>query len=233
MAERRYTEDEMADIFRRAADPQAADRRLPGAGEGMTLAELQDIGRQVGIAPDAVARAAFTLDPSGPAPVRRILGFPIGVSRTVELNRELDDAAWERLVVDLRRTFDAKGVVSRDGTLRQWTNGNLHVYLEPGEHGQRLRMRTYNASARMVMFVGLVYTGFGAIASAAVLARHGVDLGRLLPAGIFGLAGVAIAGFAAFRLPGWARRRLEQMRGVAERLLSAGAPPPPPPPPAA
>jgi DNA-3-methyladenine glycosylase II len=37
----------------------------------------------------------------------------------------LSDDQWDRLVVDLRETFNAAGIVGREGSLRQWRNGNL------------------------------------------------------------------------------------------------------------
>lgn len=174
--------------------------QLPSS-EGMTLAQLQEIGREVGVAPDLVARAAMNVDRPAPVMERRMLGFPIGVGRTVELGRRLSDDEWERLVVDLRETFDAKGKVSHDGTLRQWTNGTLQAYIEPGTVGQRLRMRTYNAAAQGIMLAGGVYAGFGVFATLVVLAKHGIDPGRLAGAGILTAAGVAIAAFGALGCP--------------------------------
>src|SRR4029078_13202650 len=102
MSERRYDDDEVAAIFRAAAE----DRRLPAGSssgdDGLTLAELQAIGREVGISADDVASAAIALDVKGAATQRTVLGFPIGVARTVELNRRLSDEEWELLVVRLR-----------------------------------------------------------------------------------------------------------------------------------
>jgi hypothetical protein len=222
MAERRYSEQEVAEIFQRATEAQVPGRpRLPSS-DGMTLAELQEIGSEVGVAPELVAQAARALERAAPPTERRFLGLPIGVGRTVELGRELSDQEWERLVVDLRETFDAKGRVSRDGTLRQWTNGNLHAYIEPGAIGHRLRMRTYNATARMLALIGTVYAGLGGFMTLAILAKHGIDPSRLAIGGIFTAAGIGIAALGALRLPRWARRRLTQMQEVADRLLAAG-----------
>ena len=62
MSERRYNDEEVAAIFLRAAEePQAAPVRVPRE-EGLTLRELQEIGREVGIPPDAVAQAAQTVE---------------------------------------------------------------------------------------------------------------------------------------------------------------------------
>jgi hypothetical protein len=51
---------------------------------------------------------------------RTILGLPIGVARTVNLNRRLTDQEWEHLVVQLREVFNAAGITRSDGSFRQW-----------------------------------------------------------------------------------------------------------------
>jgi hypothetical protein len=44
MTDRRYSEEEVATIFERAAEAQQSARRHLAAGEGMTLADLEDGG---------------------------------------------------------------------------------------------------------------------------------------------------------------------------------------------
>jgi hypothetical protein len=62
MSDRRYDDEETAAIFLTAAEnPQAAPLHLP-SNEGLTLADLQEIGREVGISPEAVAQAAQALE---------------------------------------------------------------------------------------------------------------------------------------------------------------------------
>src|SRR5205814_7625184 len=139
MADRRYSEDEVSVIFERAAEAQQAVRRSLPPGEGMTLADLQAIGREVGIPAELVDQAARSLEGQGRDATRLFLGLPLGVGRTVDLGRRLTDDEWERLVVDLRETFDARGSIRTDGTLKQWTNGNLQALLEPTAGGHRLR----------------------------------------------------------------------------------------------
>ncbi|MEO8480091.1 MAG: hypothetical protein ABI542_10720, partial [Gemmatimonadota bacterium] len=78
MTNRRYTDDEMTEIFRRAteATPQSVP---PSAGAtGMSLAELQEIGVEAGIPADQIALAAQSLDqPVALGPVtQRMLGLP-------------------------------------------------------------------------------------------------------------------------------------------------------------
>lgn len=230
MTERRYSDSEIAAIFRAAADgPQLPEREVPRE-EGLTLTELQAIGREVGIAPEAVAQAAYGLDVRRGGASRTFLGLPIGVARTVNLNRRLSDEEWERLVVQLREVFNARGVTRSDGTLRQWTNGNLQVLLEPTESGHRLRFGTLHGGASAMIGAGLVALGVaGFVAIITAFGGHLGDAG----AGIafLSLAGLGMIASGALRLPGWAKLRGRQMEAIATKVaLPPGSAPPQPPP---
>jgi hypothetical protein len=220
MDERRYSEDEVAAIFASATDVPEPGRRPLETSAGMTLQELQEIGREVGIPADAVAAAARALERRGAQPVTRgFLGLPIGVGRTVELGRRMSDEEWERLVVDLRETFDARGHVSAHGSFRQWTNGNLQALLEPSGTGHRLRLQTLKGGARSMIITGLALLGAGAATTILSVLRGSVnDPGSLVAMAVGGL-GLIAAG--TLQVPSWARLRARQMEGVIERLLQA------------
>src|SRR5687768_15855276 len=166
MAERRYTEEEVAEIFRAAADTQVT-RRNVDASAGMTLAELQDIGREAGLDPDAVAHAARMRDQPAVVKSSRFLGLKIGVGKTVQLARPMTDMEWDRLVVLLRETFEATGQVTGHGSLREWRNGNLRVALEPTATGQQLRMKTVKGNVRPRIVLGIVIAAIGIIRGVA------------------------------------------------------------------
>src|SRR6266699_2533102 len=159
MAERRYNDKEIAAIFRAAAEegPQTPQREV-ARDEGLTLSELQEVG----ISSDAVAQAARAVDVRLGGASRTFLGLRIGVARTVNLNRRLSDEEWERLVVQLREVFNARGRTRSEGSLRQWTNGNLQVLLEPTETGHRLRFGTVHGGARASIGGGIAVLGIAA-----------------------------------------------------------------------
>src|SRR5437867_4957219 len=159
MPERRFNEAEVAAILERASRAEPGSEHQRPAGEGMTLAEIEDIGREVGITPEVIREAASVVGRGGVATARHFLGLPLGVGRTIELDRTLTDDEWERLVVDLRETFDARGTVRRDGSLRQWTNGNLQALVEPTATGHRVRLRTVKGDARTLLMAGLGVVG--------------------------------------------------------------------------
>src|SRR5467141_1075410 len=207
MAERRYNDKEIAAIFRAAAEegPQSPQREV-ARDEGLTLAELQAIGGAVGISSDAVAQAAQAVDVRLGAASRTFLGLRIGVARTVNLHRRLTDEEWERLVVQLREVFNARGRTRSDGSLRQWTNGNLQVLLEPTETGHRLRFGTLHGGARASIATGFAFLGVAAVvaissALGGTLADAMAEITLLLATG----AGMIAVG--ALRLPRWARLR--------------------------
>ena len=219
MTERRYDESEVAAIFERASEAQSRGIAPSTAREGMTLADLQSIGREVGLSPDAIALAAQRLEHGGSRVSRRILGLPLGVEHTVPLGRRLTDEEWEHLVVALRETFDARGQVSAEGSLRQWTNGSLQALLEPTPAGDRLRLRTVKSSAP-----GMLLGGLGMTAVSAVLALFMESQGATSVVGTFltvlptGVAGIGMLLSSALGLPRWARTRRAQMESVAAGL---------------
>jgi hypothetical protein len=227
MSERRYNEDEVAAIFERAAETQQVTRRQAGSRPGMTLSELQEIGREVGIAPEAVASAARSLEVASPAPVRRFLGVPIGVARTVELERRLSEEEWERLVIDLRETLDARGKVTTEGSFRQWTNGNLQALLEPTSTGHRLRLRTFKGSASGLMTSGLAVFGVSLVTWVATALNGGIGGQFWQDIGMLSTIGIGLFGAGALQLPGWARLRRRQMEDIAKRLMHAVSSAPP------
>ena len=218
MSERRYNDQEIAAIFRAAAEGlPVPSPQQPSQEEGLTVADLQAIGNEVGIPPDAVARAALALDVSGRAARQTLFGLPIAVARTVDLKRRLSDEEWERLVVQVREVFNARGSTRSDGSLRQWTNGNLHVLLEPTETGHRLRFGTFHGAARASISAGFMALGMTAVVG-TVSAISG-NIGHATAGMVFmALTGLGMIANGALRLPGWARLRGRQMEALALRV---------------
>ncbi len=218
----------MAAIFRAAAEGPQSPQREVSPEEGLTLADLQAIGREVGISPAAVAQAAQALDIRQAARSRTFFGLPVGVARTVSLNRRLTDQEWEHLVVQLRDVFNARGTTRSDGSLRQWTNGNLQVLLEPTETGHRLRFGTLHGAARAS--IGAGFAALGVTATVVIATAISDHLGDAVPGIAFLLAtGLGMIVSGALRLPRWARLRGRQMDALAARIASPPNAPPLPP----
>jgi hypothetical protein len=216
MPERRYSEDEVSEIFRRATE------QPPHVGtgtDGLTLAELKEIGREVGIPEHTVAAAARSVDAAPQSATQKLLGLPIAVARTVTLDRSVDDAEWDLLVVAARDTFAARGTLRQDGAFRQWTNSNLQMLLEPTADGHRLVFRTLNGHARRMILGGMAVVAVAGVITAAALLSGAPEVAeRLDGMAILGGVGAVMVARGIWGLRRWAARRHEQFVELAQRL---------------
>lgn len=225
MTERRFSDAEVAQIFERATSGHALQGSR--AGEGMTLAELQSIGAEVGIPAEQIARAASSLRAGEAKPTQHFLGMTTGVAHTAHLARKLTDEEWERFIVEVRETFNARGAMSSQGSLKQWSNGNLQVLLEPTDAGHRVRFRTVKGDAPGLLGGGLLM-GVASLAGEVTAALTGVahDLGLVASFGVLGAIGIGMAASSALRLPRWAATRKAQMEELGARASAMALQPP-------
>ena len=219
--ERKYREDEVSEIFELASDEHA---RLPtrAADEGLTLGELQEVGREVGLSPDRIAAAAAAVGTRLPAlPRKQWYGNPVGVSRTVDLPRAATNREWQVILADLRQTFHAHGRVEPHGETHTWRNGNLHASLEPTESGTRLRMSTQKGGSKETAMMGAGVLAVGLvllITSGLDAATFGATFETLIPA-LMAMGGGGILAGNFVRLRNWAARRESQMEAIGSRAL--------------
>lgn len=224
-SERLYNDDEVAAIIEKATRvedrPGSSGGALPGGESGMTLAEIQRIGSEVGISPDVIARSAQSLttgDQGATEVTRRFMGLPLGVGGSATLPRPLTDQEWAQLVVQVREHFNAHGKLDEMGGLRSWRNGNLRVQLEPSPDGQRIRVQTYKDSARQMMMVGAGMLGGSGFL--ALTAYFQVDASALRGAMAFLPIGGGFLGSNLITLRGWAARRRAQMEEVMAQAVA-------------
>lgn len=219
---RTFSEQEARDVFARAARDQQAAQTAVDPSAGLTLDELQEIGRASGLDPAFVAAAARAVAVGVPESRREAwMGIPTGVSHTAFLPEPPSDDLWEPLVGDARRLFDARGRAETMGRLREWRNGNLVVVLEPSGDGSRLHVRTRRADG---VVYALAAATFGVLAlglvAAAMLSGGGLDGGALVAAAIVAALAAALGGNAVAGQRRWSARREAQMAQVAERALA-------------
>ena len=212
MSDRRYSDEDARRILALAAEAEAV---APAeARAGWSLEELQRAGAEAGIAPTAIAAAADALERAAP-PERRYLGLPVAVSRAVSLPRTMTDEDWDRLVAQLRDTFEAEGRVRVSGARREWRVGNLRVTHEPRGNGALLDFRTRKGDARFFLRAGtalLVTSAAGG--AAATMGVQGFD--GISTAVLVGAAGVVTLLVGAARLPVWASARARQFASLAD-----------------
>ena len=207
--DRRYKDDEVAEIFEIAAASDVPKRRADSAA-GFTLNELIAIGTEVGIPPARIAEAAQSLA-RNPEPRRTDFGMVVSAGRVVDLPRALTDREWGLLVGELRATFRARGHEESHGERRQWTNSNLHAYIEPTATGYRLRLGTVKGNALALNRLGAGGVLVGLISFGAVLLAGEPSVESFM----LSAAGASVIAINALRLPRWVREREAQMDYIA------------------
>jgi hypothetical protein len=225
--ERRYQDEEVKEILSLAANRAEVGRPVVSDEGGLTLSELQEVGLEVGMDPGRIAEAAFAVDTRRELlPRRTSFGMPISVGRVIELPRAVTDREWELLVAELRETFGARGQVTSHGGVREWTNGNLHAFLEPTETGHRLRLRTHKGGAIALNRMGVAGLAMGLILLTMFLTTGPspvrLELVMML---LVGMGGGALA-TNIVSLPRWARDREGQMEYLAGRVEALLGEPP-------
>lgn len=218
MSEHRYDDAEIAEILALATRHEGADPvGSPDSGPspaGLTLAELQSIGSEVGIAPDRIREAALALRRKSLVSPAALLGVPRGVERASPLPGPIEDGDWDRLVAELRSTFRAQGKVAVEGSLRSWRNGNLEVHVEPGAEGWRLRMQSFKGDAGVLAGLGFGTVGMGLLVGMTAWVSGG-PVQQFVVAATFVTAGAGLVAWVRARLGSWARERAAQMDRLA------------------
>ena len=226
--EHRYRDEEIAEIFEAAATTHDLGQRSLPPADGLTLTELQAIGREVGLAPERIADAATAVDRRRSAlPRRKDLGMPISVARTVDLPRAPTDREWSLLVGEMRETFNARGKDRSSGGLREWANGNLHASVEPTDDGYRLRLGTTKGDALLLNRMGIAGMVMGLL-MLVIFFLQGRMAEELFVPVFFALVGAATVTSNALRLPRWAQEREQQMEYIAARAQALIRPAPDP-----
>ncbi len=210
---RRYTDKEIAEIFSRATKDLEASRNSMLSGEGLSLEELKEIGRESGI-------PAYAMEEGVEESSEKFMGLKIGTGHTLQLPRRLTEEEWEELVVDLRKTFNARGKISVNGGFRQWTNGNLQFLLEPDGDGSRLVMKTKKGNAQQLLAVGSVYAFLGVFGAIVSYMAGKLDGPLSIIAFLIFLIGLGMFVVPRFSVPRWAAERRNQMQDVGARLLT-------------
>ncbi len=224
--EHRYDDHEVRQILDLAIGQEdAAATSLP-ARDGLTLRDLQEIGREVGLAPNRITEAVAAFEGRGVSlPRTTALGLPTSIGSVVSLPRSPTDLEWERLIAELRTTFGGKGEVSSHGNLREWSSGTLHAFVEPAENGYRLRLVDSRAAA---LGVGFLFGGFLlAFSLLILLVLLGKDNAgsRLFVPLFFALGGSGVIAVSTMTLPGWAREQEKRMEHICRFTVSLLAAP--------
>lgn len=231
----RFDDDDIRRILARAARRQEqAERALPaaetgsatGPEPGLTLAELQDVASEVGIAPTHVQAAARELRMRTGRDVARypFLGIPRETIDQRVVPGTPTEREWERIVEQLRSEFRVPGVTNSFGEVREWwsssvsTVGGVRLRLEPGEDGTEVTLRRSNAHlSQLTHALGWTFGGMAGVVG-TLMAVGSFEPGIIVAPILFG--GFSVASFLFGRIASRqsARRERSRFARVLDRI---------------
>ncbi len=122
--ERRFNDEEVALIIKRAAELQQTEQTEQETGSALSLTEVEQIAREAGIDPLLIRRAALGLDQ--PAQTNRPspwIGAPTRIVFERIVEGEIPVEEFEPLIAEIRRTFGDNGLPSVLGKSLAWSSG--------------------------------------------------------------------------------------------------------------
>lgn len=227
MIERRYDDEEVGLILRRAVEAREKTALVgDDPGKGLTLAELREIGAEAGIDAARIDEAASSLVETGDrgqvagpglsvvAAARSALGMPPTVQMERVVQARLDPKRLPDLLDVIRTEFSRQGIVEEVLGGFEWRAsdelGGRYVSIRPEGDQTRIRVLGNYRNGLMVMAFGV-----GPISAAAVGA-FAVALGAATPF----VVSLALAGGATAALAPW-KRLFGRQRRSFRRVLDA------------
>lgn len=158
MGNRRYTEREMAEIIRKAAEIQSGQAN-PSDSQGISEDEIRHAAMELGIAPGALDAALRGAAESGPQQFNW-WGGPTRYEAERIFDGTISDEAWEDILADLRQTFEENGTVERRGATYEWaaTGGGVDyktITLRPTGDSTRLKATSSFGGSAAVWYAAM------------------------------------------------------------------------------
>jgi len=224
--DRRFTDQEVALVLQRAAEIE--ERRVTVApARGLSLGELREIAREVGLSPDVIDEAVRTMQSGARPRTVSVLGAPLSSKVARGVPGRLSEAAMQGLVRAIEDRVEATGTVTEAlGTVRWTSIGRGHKFdrttqvsiHSKSDETQIQVVQRYPSGLRTVLHAlpGLWGAGIGV----GVAASAG---GISTAVGVGIVAGVAALGVGIGRGI-WsllARRNAAEVERVADALANA------------
>ncbi len=223
--DRRYSREEFALVLRRAAELQNQRGEQPAAGdsiagaEGMSLAEMQAVARDVGIDPARVADAAALLPKAEQDALTRYLGGPFRYSLERSVPGALPPRASGRVLEAIRRAAADQGKTSEVHGALEWRHSDevvkFGVNVTPHDEHTNIQVVLDRGGAGFL--VG--FLTFIPLLLAFVITGASLELG--LAAGLSLFAGLTV--IWQFGARALMRRNSAKWRALAEQVLDASA----------
>ncbi len=226
---RRYSDQEVRELLKRAADLESEGKALPSPSRGPTLEELEEIAAEAGINPLALRQAAQELQGRGRAAVAaqpgtsaRILGGSLSTELEWTVQGEASPETLESLIPFIQGAADLPGQSSLLGRTLSWNSNNpqasrsLTVTVSVGRGSTRISVEERYGNLAGGLFGGIIGGVGGGVGLGVGLPVGLGALGSAFFAAVFPVAAIGGSFLLSRRIFGaFVRKR----RDTLERLL--------------
>lgn len=222
--EHRYSRDEISKILKRAAELEHKDD-IDDDGEGLTVEELQQVSKEVGLHPKYIQRALDELNNPNPSISSNIFGGPFAYHLSNTANGSLSEKEWEEVVSEIRRIHGGIGKTSKLGNTFEWEQrkqevGYIQISLASKKDHTKININAnYNYYASIIyLFTGL----FGFIILKVLSEKIGVSLVNEIVLSALGTLGLLTG--ARFYISNWMKNKRKTYGKLFKRFQEMLAP---------
>jgi len=221
MTERRYSDEEVAEILKLAVESGGA--LVHRGADGLSLAEIQAIAEEVGIDTTRVESAALSLDVAESQRSVPILGTPYAPQYETRVPGTMSEEDFPEVLATIRRVMGRHGIPDERFGGLEWkaqdTMGGRYISLHPKEGEIEIRAYGNFRDGIFTSFLPtMVAVGAMTALAGAALEGLGLSLGGVAVGVPFALASGFLSGLGIWR---WRYKQEDgQLRRVAERLAA-------------
>ena len=219
---KRFSEADAQRIFALAAERQ---HEVGQSETGLSLEELEEVGRAAGLDPAFVRQAAMdALRPETTGTTRRVLGMPLEHRRERFIRGTVTDDAWAQIVVDLRRQFNKPGLVTDIGPLREWRSvasdqqQPVTVTLTPERDGTRVVIEQSQAGAALGLGIATGVNFFMGLMFALIASLETGNPDLMIPATVMLIFAVLFGLGTFFGMRGYSRSQTTKFDAALDRI---------------
>jgi hypothetical protein len=223
MSERRYSDDEVGLILRKATET-ASPGPVVADGDGLTLDELKGIAREVGISPGAIEAAARHVDMARPRSGGGFMGGSATPRYEAVVPGEIDVTRLSDAMAAVRRATGRQGIVKTEFGGLEWQArdafGGRYVSLQPQDGNTHIRIFGNFRD-------GAIMSAVGGLPAGVIMAAVGAGIMKTIGLAAFVGAGALPVGFLAGALSArllwkrFLRRETEALERAASELETA------------
>lgn len=169
----RFNRDEISKILKRAAELEH-QHNVDDDSEGLTVEELQQVSKEVGLHPKYIQRALDELKNPAQSVSSNIFGGPFTYHLSNSVSGNLTEKEWEEVVSEIRRIHGGIGKTSKLGNTYEWEQrkqevGYIQISLSPKESHTKINI---NANYTYFVIIVSILTGVGCISLFMFLANE-------------------------------------------------------------